>query len=248
MALTLGRGFAAIIAAVAALNALSALSMPLPGQAPTRAVVATTTALLATHAALYWFGDRLRARLDLRGYAIAQATVVFAIALTRPPVPVMLGVFVACTAELVLLGGSRWGATRITLGAIALFVLASLITSDLYRATTAGLLLAVTGLVAHAVAGLIRRPIVAPAAPTTGAPASMTPPLATAAPTAPTVLSAREIEVLRELVRGARNSDIAESLGITELTVKAHLRSIYQKLGVQTRAAAVAIAIQRSLV
>jgi DNA-binding CsgD family transcriptional regulator len=143
----------------------------------------------------------------------------------------------ASVAELVALTGSAWGSVRITIGAIALLVLASLVTSDVYRATTDGLILAVTGLIAHAVAGLLERPVAdvsrtAPSAHAEGWPA----------------LSGREIEVLRELVNGARNSDIAETLGITERTVKAHLGSIYQKLGVASRSAAVAMAVKRKLV
>jgi len=54
--------------------------------------------------------------------------------------------------------------------------------------------------------------------------------------------------VLRELVSGARSSDIATKLGISERTVKSHLGSIYQKLGVESRSAAVATAVQRKLV
>jgi len=61
-------------------------------------------------------------------------------------------------------------------------------------------------------------------------------------------LSSRETQVLRELVAGARNAEIAARLGISERTVKAHLASIYLKLGVETRAAAVAAAMQRQLV
>jgi hypothetical protein len=37
------------------------------------------------------------------------------------------------------------------------------------------------------------------------------------------------------------------ALGITERTVKTHLASIYQKLGVESRASAIAVAIQRDL-
>lgn len=232
------------MAAVAVLNAVSALSMPVEARAPGVVTAVVWSVLLGVHAALYWFGDRVRERLGLGGYAGAQAVTVLAIALARPPVPVILGVFVACTAELVLVAGSRWGATRITLVAIALFVLAAAITSSLYQAATAGLLLAVTGLIAHAVAGLVRRPLVSPAASPDALPSRHS----AAEPTSVSELSAREVEVLRELASGARNSDIAKSLGITELTVKAHLRSIYQKLGVQSRSGAVAIAIQRGLV
>jgi DNA-binding CsgD family transcriptional regulator len=117
-----------------------------------------------------------------------------------------------------------------------------LITQDLYRATTAGLLLAVTGLIAHAIAGLIRRSAVVT---TTEPPPQSVPPALT---NGVGNLSPREVEVLRELVSGARNNDIARTLGISERTVKSHLGSIYQKLGVETRGAAVAAAVQRKIV
>jgi two-component system, NarL family, response regulator YdfI len=58
------------------------------------------------------------------------------------------------------------------------------------------------------------------------------------------VLSERELEVLQAAARGERNKEIAFKLGITERTVKAHLASVYQKFGVDSRAAAVAIAAE----
>jgi len=60
-------------------------------------------------------------------------------------------------------------------------------------------------------------------------------------------LTERELEVLQALSRGERNKEIAYKLGITERTVKAHLQSIYQKFGVDSRAAAVAIGAQKGL-
>jgi ATP/maltotriose-dependent transcriptional regulator MalT len=48
-------------------------------------------------------------------------------------------------------------------------------------------------------------------------------------------LTARELDVLRELERGFSNKDIADRLFVTEGTVKVHLRHIYEKLGVRTR-------------
>jgi LuxR family transcriptional regulator, maltose regulon positive regulatory protein len=48
-------------------------------------------------------------------------------------------------------------------------------------------------------------------------------------------LTAREIDVLRELQQGFSNREIAGRLFVTEATVKAHLRHIYEKLGVRTR-------------
>ncbi|MBM3125287.1 MAG: response regulator transcription factor [Chloroflexi bacterium] len=61
------------------------------------------------------------------------------------------------------------------------------------------------------------------------------------------VLTERELEVLRAAARGERSKEIAIHLGISERTVKAHLDSVYNKLGVDSRAAAVATAIERGL-
>lgn len=58
-------------------------------------------------------------------------------------------------------------------------------------------------------------------------------------------LTARELEVLRGVAQGERSKEIALRLGITERTVKAHLASIYNKLGVDGRAAAIARAAQK---
>jgi DNA-binding NarL/FixJ family response regulator len=55
------------------------------------------------------------------------------------------------------------------------------------------------------------------------------------------VLSLREQEVLRELAQGLNNRAIAERLFVSQDTVKSHLRSVYRKLGVSTRAEAVAL-------
>ena len=52
-------------------------------------------------------------------------------------------------------------------------------------------------------------------------------------------LSAREIEVLRLLVSGRRNREIASALEITEGTVKLHVSSILEKLGADDRTEAV---------
>ena len=60
-------------------------------------------------------------------------------------------------------------------------------------------------------------------------------------------LTEREREVLSAVARGERSKEIAVRLNITERTVKAHLASIYNKLGVDSRAAAIAIAAQRGL-
>ena len=64
---------------------------------------------------------------------------------------------------------------------------------------------------------------------------------------ADSTLTERELEVLQLAAKGERNKEMAYKLGITERTVKAHLQSIYQKYGVDSRAAAVAVAAQKGL-
>jgi len=63
----------------------------------------------------------------------------------------------------------------------------------------------------------------------------------------PTNLTDRELEVLKTVAHGERSKEIAIQLGISERTVKAHLASIYNKLGVDSRAAAIAVAAQKGL-
>ncbi|MDX1521769.1 MAG: response regulator transcription factor, partial [Anaerolineae bacterium] len=67
----------------------------------------------------------------------------------------------------------------------------------------------------------------------------------TAAPSKqPDDLTEREVEVLMEVVTGATNQEIAETLHITENTVKIHLRNILEKLHVQNRVQAAVRAVR----
>jgi two-component system, NarL family, response regulator len=61
-------------------------------------------------------------------------------------------------------------------------------------------------------------------------------------------LSSREQEVLRHLVDGMSNKEIASLLGITEATVKCHVSTILMRLNVSDRTQAVVTALQRGLV
>ena len=61
-------------------------------------------------------------------------------------------------------------------------------------------------------------------------------------------LSTRELDVLRLLVGGKRNREIASNLDITEGTVKLHVSSILSKLAVADRTEAVTVALQRGIV
>ena len=64
---------------------------------------------------------------------------------------------------------------------------------------------------------------------------------------APSALSPRELEVLRLLAEGARNDEIAASLGIATATVKTHVNNVFAKIGVRRRREAIAYAAAHGL-
>jgi ATP/maltotriose-dependent transcriptional regulator MalT len=74
-------------------------------------------------------------------------------------------------------------------------------------------------------------------------------PLEPATPAAPypAGLTKREVEVLRLIAQGLTDAQVAERLVLSAHTVHAHLRSIYGKLGVTSRAAATRFAVEHSL-
>jgi len=59
------------------------------------------------------------------------------------------------------------------------------------------------------------------------------------------VLSEREMEVLRSAAKGMSNKDVGKALFISERTVQAHMRSIFNKLGVGSRSEAVLYSLKR---
>jgi DNA-binding NarL/FixJ family response regulator len=61
-------------------------------------------------------------------------------------------------------------------------------------------------------------------------------------------LTEREVEVLRRVAEGDRNRDIGEHLGISEDTVKVHVKRIMDKLCAIDRTQAVAIGIRRGVI
>ncbi|HLW00198.1 MAG TPA: response regulator transcription factor [Ktedonobacterales bacterium] len=68
-----------------------------------------------------------------------------------------------------------------------------------------------------------------------------------AAPRGPLDLTEREREVLAGVARGERSKEIAVHLGISERTVGSYLNNVFTKLGVDSRASAVAVAMERGL-
>jgi len=61
-------------------------------------------------------------------------------------------------------------------------------------------------------------------------------------------LSPREIDILHLLARGLSNKEIAAALGVVEGTVKIHITSIFNKLGVSDRTQALIEAVKRGIV
>ncbi|MGH3146725.1 MAG: LuxR C-terminal-related transcriptional regulator, partial [Rubrobacter sp.] len=64
----------------------------------------------------------------------------------------------------------------------------------------------------------------------------------------PAGLTARETEVLRVVAEGLTDAQAAERLFLSPRTINHHLRSIYRKLGVPSRAAAARVALERGLI
>ena len=71
---------------------------------------------------------------------------------------------------------------------------------------------------------------------------------AVSAQQSPEALTPRETEVLQLLARGQSNKQIAHNLHNTEQTIKAHVRNILSKLGVQSRTQATLYAIRTGMV
>ncbi len=61
-------------------------------------------------------------------------------------------------------------------------------------------------------------------------------------------LTERELEVLRLIVEGHSNKEIAAKLGLAEITIKQHVSNVLEKMNVQDRTQATTAAIQRGIV
>jgi DNA-binding NarL/FixJ family response regulator len=61
-------------------------------------------------------------------------------------------------------------------------------------------------------------------------------------------LTAREVEILKRVAAGSANKAIASQLGISEDTVKAHMKNVLAKLDANDRTHAVTIALKRGII
>ena len=60
-------------------------------------------------------------------------------------------------------------------------------------------------------------------------------------------LSDRHIEILTSIARGLSNADIARQFGLSEITIKKQLSTIFERLGVSNRSEAVALALRKQM-
>jgi DNA-binding CsgD family transcriptional regulator len=111
------------------------------------------------------------------------------------------------------------------------------------KAWTAGQAMTLEEALAEAAQVQARTPI-----PPTSSPVLVETPPTSLAQVHPFGLTAREIEVLRLVTQGLTTSQIAAHLIISPRTADAHLRSIYSKLDVTSRAAATRSAIEHQLI
>jgi len=61
-------------------------------------------------------------------------------------------------------------------------------------------------------------------------------------------LTPRELEIIRHVAMGLRNAEVADKLGISEVTVKSHLNNIFQKLGLRGRTELALYAIRMGII
>ena len=62
------------------------------------------------------------------------------------------------------------------------------------------------------------------------------------------LLTSRELDVMRGVMRGLSNKQIGRELDLAEVTVKLHLRGIFRKIGARTRSEAAVIATKANIV
>jgi non-specific serine/threonine protein kinase len=147
--------------------------------------------------------------------------------------PYLIGYAVEATAELADVRGDRVTAVRLAAGAAALRERTQTVAAPALRARLARRLPQITA------AELPLDALIAAAQAVTGTPDGTAPRDATLTP--------REVDVLRLVADGLTDAEIGARLYISVRTVNAHLRSIYTKLGVPSRAAATRAAIQRGV-
>ena len=231
----LGRALGAALGLVAVLALLSSAFRSVQDGRLSSTRILISTVLLGVHGLLYLKGASIRERWGVYRYLASQGVVLFGLGLLPNATLLAIALFAALTAQAIRLLAGMQSAMTVTLVSIIVFCVSTTISSGVYRGATVALVLAVLGVVVRAITPV-------PAGPSATADAIRAAPTEAIEPLTP-----RELEVLRMAAAGRRSREIGSALGISERTVKAHLAAVYRKLGVETRAAAVARAAERGL-
>lgn len=246
----LGRGLGLLAFVVAVLATVSVVSFPIRGRRLSAVFTVFLALALFSHAAFYWWGARFRIRWGAVLYFAVQVVAVFLIGLAPALYPLSVGLYLALGAEAFIVSDGALKEAPLTLGVITLCVIDAWFALGVYRAASLGIVLTMAGVCVFAARAIVDRffrarelPLASGSSDRAGRRRLDVPSLGRGS----VPLTTREREVLRWLARGSRTRHIAESLGISERTVKAHLGSIYQKLGVDSRTAAIASAIEQDL-
>jgi len=252
------RVLGAAVGTTAVLYLLAALSRPAYERGVSASIALVTASLLAVHACIYVFGGQLEGALRPTTVVGANAGTLVVLAAVSPSVWLNIAVFAAFTTLVIARHSLPYSPNIVRLLAIVVFATSTAVGFGVYRGSAIAFVLSIVFLLGQAVvltgarndlSDGTRIPTVADterSAIATVEDSAKQASLVEAGP-ASTPLTGRELDVLRLAAQGMKSADIALSLGITERTVKAHLAAAYRRLGVTSRAAAIARAATRGL-
>ena len=198
--------------------------------------VVGSSVLCLLHGGLYALGGRLRHFQQEKFYLSAHLALLVAFGLVAPPLAVATFVYLVFVTQATR-HLTTWSPARLVMVATLLFGAITVWTDNLVRGIAVALMLAVAG--AFTVA---RRRARRAAAARAEAEDDDEP---VAAPGS--ALTDKELQLLRLAATGATARRIAAKLNTSEHSVETHLLTVYGKLGVEGRAAAVAVATQLGL-
>src|SRR5262249_10223972 len=141
---SLDRTFGAAAAVLGVLNAGALATNPFVRQRPSASVLIVVLAVSLLHAAAYWFGPTLRARLGATRYILAQACLVVVLGFVGSLTPYAIVLLCGLTAAAVVYCGERWGVAFISVLALTVLGVLSFATANMYKAAMSGLVLAGT--------------------------------------------------------------------------------------------------------
>lgn len=228
-------GIACVVALAAAIILiLGTLPSVVAYRNPLQVVGSSLLCLL--HGGLYALGGRLRHFRQEKFYLSAHLVLLTVFGLVAPPLMVATFVYLVFVTQATR-HVTTWSPARLVMVSALLFGAITVWTDNLVRGIAVALMLAGAGAFTEA-----RRRARRAAAASAG-----TDDDDETAAVPGTALSDKELQLLRLAAAGATARSIAARLHTSEHSVESHLDTVYRKLGVEGRAAAVAVATQLGL-